>query len=74
MIINNIAIIELGECENELRKFYNLSENDIIYMKKVEVKQEGTQIPKIEYDVYCKLSGTKLERLNITICKDIKIQ
>ena len=28
---------------------------------------------KIEYDVYSKLSGNNLEKLNLTICKDTKV-
>ena len=31
------------------------------------------KIPKIEYDVYSKLSGNNLVKLNLSICKDIKI-
>ena len=31
---NNITIIDLGECENLIRKFYNLSLNDILFIKK----------------------------------------
>ena len=31
------------------------------------------RIPKIEYDVYCKLNGTNLVKLNLSICKDTKI-
>ena len=53
----NLTRIEFGDCERNLRQFYNLSINETIYMKKIDVKQEGMKIPKIEYDVYCKLSG-----------------
>ena len=71
---NNVTIIELGECEDELRQFYDLSKDVTIYMKKVEVIQEGMQIPKIEYSIYTKLPGeNKLKRLNITACKTTKI-
>ena len=31
------------------------------------------KISKIEYDVYSKLSGNKLEKLNISICSKTKI-
>ena len=39
----------------------------------MDVIQEGMKIPKIEYDVYCKLSGTNLEKLNLSICGDSKL-
>ena len=53
----NITIIDLGPCENLLKEFYKLKEDDLIYMKQIEVNQEGMKIPKIEYEVYAKLNG-----------------
>ena len=64
----NTTKIDLGECEKELKKFYNLTDNEIIYMKKMEIIQEGMRIPKIEFDVYSKLYGENLIKLNISIC------
>ena len=72
-INKNATTIDLGECENELRFHYNLSINETLYMKKVEVVQEGMKIPKIEYDVYSRLFGTNLIKLNLTVCKNSKI-
>ena len=71
---NNMSSIDLGECEKLLRNYYNISDNETLYMKKVDIIQEGVKTPKIEYDVYCKLKGNKLEKLNIsTVCGDSKI-
>ena len=42
-------------------------------MKKINVKQEGMKIPKVEYDVYCKLNGTNLVKLNLSHCENTKI-
>ena len=42
-------------------------------MKKIDVKQEGMKIPKIEYDVYSKLNGSKLIKLNLSVCENDKI-
>ena len=67
---NNITTMYLGKCESELRKYYNISNNDTIYMKRIEVKQEGMKIPKIEYDVYSKLLGENLTKLNISVCQN----
>ena len=69
----NITKIDLGECETLLRKFYNLTNNESLYMKKIDVMQEGMKTPKIEYDVYSKLSGKNLIKLNLTICQSSKI-
>ena len=69
----NITNIDLGECEEELKKFYNLTYNEILYIKKMDIVQEGMRIPKIEYDVYCKLFGKNLIKLNISICNENSI-
>ena len=54
-INNNIINIDLGECEDSLRRTYNLSSDEILYIKMIEVSQEGMRIPKVEYDIYAKL-------------------
>ena len=35
--------------------------------KKMDIAQEGTKAQKIEYDVYSRLSGKNLVKLNILI-------
>ena len=70
---NNMTYIDLGKCETKLREVYNLSLNEKIYIRKIDVKQEGMKIPKILYDVYSKLNGTNLIKLNLSYCEDIKI-
>ena len=44
-----------------------------MYMKIIDVKQEGMKIPKIEYEVYSKLNGTNLIKLNLSYCENTKI-
>ena len=39
----------------------------------MDVIQEGMKIPKIEYDVYCKLNDTNLVKLNISVCENSQI-
>ena len=70
---SNETNINFKECENELRKVYKIPDNQTIYMKKTEVEQKGMQIPKIEYDVYSKLNGTNLIKLDLSYCKKVKI-
>ena len=70
---NNMTIIDLGECENLLRKYYNISDNELLYMKKIDVKQEKIKIPKVEYNIYRKTSDINLEKLNLSICNESKI-
>ena len=42
---NNTTIIDLGQCEILLKQFYNISINETLYMKKIEVIKEGMKIP-----------------------------
>ena len=43
----NLTYVDLGECEELLREFYNLTNNSALYMIKLEISQEGMKIPKI---------------------------
>ena len=61
------------ECETVLREAYNISEKEKIFMKKIDVFQDGMDIQKIEYEVYSKLNGTNLIKLNLSICENTKI-
>jgi len=67
---SNMTSINLGDCEIELRKYYNISINNTLYIKKLDVKQIGYKIPKIVFDVYCKLNDSNLIKLDLTICSN----
>ena len=67
-------IIDLGICEYILRGYYNISDNESLYIKKIIVPQEGYKIPKVEYDIYGKLLNLSLMKLNVTICGNNKIR
>ena len=69
----NMTTIDLGECENILRKEYKIPDDEMIFMKKIDVILEGMKIPKIEYDVYCKLNGQNLTKLNLSFCEKSKV-
>ena len=68
-----MTTIDLGECETLLRNEYNISINETLYMKKMDIVQEGMKTTKVEYDVYCKLYGTNLIKLNLSVCSNSKI-
>ena len=72
-IQSNMSTIDLGDCEILLRNYYNLTNNQTIYMKKLDITQEGTKAKKVEYNVYSKLSDKSLEKLNLSICENTKI-
>ena len=47
---NNVTKLDLKECEVSLRKEYNISDQ-ILFIKKIDIIQEGMKIPKVEYDI-----------------------
>ena len=57
---SNMSTIDLGDCEELLRIKYNLT-NKTIYLKKIDITQDGMKAKKVEYNVYSKLSGNNLE-------------
>ena len=46
--------VDIGECETKLRNFYHIADNELLYMKKIDIYQEGMKTIKVEYDVYAK--------------------
>ena len=46
---NENTNIDLGDCEQSLRQTYNLSDNETLFIKMLEVSQEEMRIPKVEY-------------------------
>ena len=41
----NKTSIDLGQCEDELKIFYNISNSSSLYIFKIEIKEEGMKIP-----------------------------
>ena len=70
---SNVTAIDIKECENILREKYNISNETILYMKKIEVMETGMKIPKIEFDIYSRLNGTHLIKLDLSFCSNINI-
>ena len=70
---NNMMTLDLGGCEKDLREFYNISSDKLLYIKKMDVVQKGMKISKIEYSVYCKLNDINLIKLNLSVCENNKI-
>ena len=62
--------IDLGECENKLKKIYNL---DKIYVKIIELYDDGKKSIKTDYEIYGSPDNNRLLKLDKSICKDYKI-
>ena len=68
----NVSLIDIKECEISLRKEYNITDK-VLFIKKIDIREEGMKIPKIEYDIYCKLNDINLIKLNISVCENNEV-
>ena len=50
--INNMSIIDLGECETLLKSHYHINENDSLIFIKNEYKTNKASEKKVNFDVY----------------------
>ena len=69
---NNETTINLNKCEEKLKEEYNISSNDFLYILKVDTNIDN--MPKVEYEVYYPLSPNNLTILNLSLCKNIRIE
>ena len=70
---NNTLMIDLIECENLLRQKNKISENELLYIKMVDINEEGMEIPKMEFNLYTKSSTlNNLKRLDLSLCENAK--
>ena len=65
--IKNVSTINLGECEKKLKSFYNISNKSSLYILKMNVKEEGMNIPLTEYNIYYPFDNITLVQLYLTI-------
>ena len=61
----NISSIKLGECENKLKNYYNINQNDSLFILKIDYFIPELLIPIIEYEIY---NPYTKEPLNLGIC------
>ena len=71
---NYTSTIDLGDCKQNIRKYYNLSDNETIYILKKDTLNEGMKIPEISFEIYARLNGTNPQKLNLSICLNTKME
>ena len=67
---NNISNIQLGECEDELKRIYKISKNESLIILKIDYFMPGLLIPVIGYEVFHPENRTKLD---LSYCQDFLI-
>ena len=66
--------IYLGVCEERLKNHYNISQNESLYVLRLDIRQIGYQQPSLEYEIlYPIYNSTKLVILDLSICDGINI-
>ena len=63
----NISVIKFGECEDMIKKYYTLPENETLLIFKTEKYFNDSLIPLIEYEIFAQ--ETK-QKLNFTYCNE----
>ena len=66
----NSTNVFLGECKDILKEKYNLQENEILLMLKLDLFKQNSSTPLVEYEIY---NYNNSEKLNLDYCKDIRI-
>ena len=66
----NTTNVFLGKCKDKLKEKYNLQENELLLMLKVDIFKKNSLIHLVEYEVY---NYNRNEKLNLEYCDDIKI-
>ena len=67
---SNVSTINLGDCEYKLRAFYSIPDEIPLLIFKIDVYEEGLQVPKIEYEVY---NPQNHEKLSLNVCQNSKV-
>ena len=61
----NVSSIDLGSCENDLKQFYNISDNDSLIMLKIDLKNEDHSQTYVHYELF---DPYKYISLNLSLC------
>ena len=66
----NISVLDLKECENQLKNHYNISSNEPLIIFKIDYMNDEINIPIIEYEIYHPITK---QPLDLNICKNFPI-
>ena len=70
---NDYYYLNFTKCEEILKYEYNIKDNEYIYLLRLDVDQEGMQVPSLYYELFYYNNTNNLKKLNLSFCKDEKI-
>ena len=66
----NISSIDLGQCENELKRFNDIPEEEPLIIFKIDFKNEDFSKVYVQYEIF---NPYTLEQLDLSVCNDFQI-
>ena len=66
----NSTNVFLGKCKDILKEKYNLQDNEVLLMLKLDLFKQNSSHPLVEYEVY---NYNNSEKLNLEYCDHVKI-
>ena len=66
---SNVSNIDLGDCEDILRRENNLGEDEVLIVYKTDIKSSDLSTTYVTYEVY----DSSLNKLNLDVCSDTQI-
>ena len=71
---NKTSSINISQCEDTLRTFYSIGEQEILYILKYDIFVEGVVNPTVRYKIYYPLEDPNiLEPLDLILCEDLPV-
>jgi hypothetical protein len=67
----NFSSIDLGQCENILRQRNNISNNNSLFILKMDIKNIETKSTYVQYEIY---DSFTLKRLKLDYCKNLNLK
>ena len=67
---NDVSKINIGECEDKLRNYYDIPKNESLLIFKIDIYKEEYNFPVVEYEIY---NYKTREKLDLNICNGMKV-
>ena len=67
---DNTSILQFAECERKLKSIYDINKNETLIIFKVDIFEEGLNMPIVEYEIYHPRNYSKLD---LSVCEEYKI-
>ena len=64
------SYVDLGECENRIKKAEHLSDDDELIIFKIDMKNDDSTLLYVQYEIY---NPNTLDLISLDICRDILI-